>query len=134
MSSILKFFRQPRFRRILALAVLVGGIGWSVHRFMVARSGDRAQLEIQLEKGISPAGVEIWLCIRGEDGEDAWSFRGRLRADRTRFSPQVAPGAYEMHAEVHVDGVKHAPVQRNLQFPGARVRVQVLRDETRILR
>lgn len=129
--------KQPiqlsQWRRFLALAVLVGGLGWVIGSFWQSRRQSHADLNVALARGLRPAEVELWICLRDAQGEDVWSFRGRLASSRRRFQPQVPRGEYELHAAVRAGGRDLPSARLRLKVPGNPVQVEISETEARIL-
>ncbi len=123
----------PRWRRLLALAVLVGGLGWVIGAFWRQHGESRADLTVALHRDLNPADVEVWISVRNGEGEDVWEFRGRLRESRQRFRPRLLPGDYEVHAAARASGRDLSASQGLLEVPGTPLRVEISRTETRIL-
>jgi hypothetical protein len=116
---------RRHLRKLVALAILLAGLGWVVSRHLDRPARHRVDLQVRISPEVFGGGGELMMFIDDARGETVWTFRGRLSDPIRAFGPLLVPGRYEAVTEWRSDEEKRFTVKVQFASPGPDVKIQI---------
>jgi hypothetical protein len=110
---------------VVALVILLGGMGWIAARHWNEPSRHAVSLQVRLAPEVCRTGGELTLFVDDADARTVWTFRGRLSGPVHDFEPLLVPGRYQLNAQWRWDGEKEAFVHVQFRVPGPIVKIPI---------
>jgi len=116
---------KRHLRKLVALVILLGGLGWVVSRHLDRPTRHKVDLQVRVSPEVFGGGGELVMFLDDARGETVWTFRGRLSDPIRVFDPLLVPGRYEAVAEWRSGEEKRFTVKVQFVSPGPDVKIQI---------
>jgi len=116
---------KQHLRKMIALAILLAGLGWVASRHWNRPSRHTLSVQIRVSQEAFGEGGELVVFIDDDQGETVWSFRGRLSEPYREFEPLLVPGRYVVFAQWRTGDEKALSSKVEIVSPGPIVKIPI---------